>query len=312
MHIYNLSEAQLAQPSLVTIGVFDGVHRGHQHLIQQLVQKARAASQQAVVLTFFPHPDVLLQNLEGRYYLTTPEQKAREMLKLGVDYVITQTFDESLRHIRAAAFVDTLIERLQMSALWVGADFAMGYQREGNVSFLQAQGAEKGFDLQVLDLLTNHDDAAISSTHIRQAIQAGEVEKARHWLGRGYSVTGEVTHGEQRGRKIGFPTANVDAWSEQVLPANGVYAGWATLGDEQFMAVTNIGVRPTFSGQGVTVEAHLLDFNRDIYGQQLEVSFETRLRPEKKFNGIQELIAQISLDAQTGREYLSSLSPANR
>lgn len=308
MHIYNLSEAHLEQPSMVTIGVFDGVHRGHQYLIEQLVRAAHDSQQLAVILTFFPHPDVVLRHLEGRYYLTTPEQKARELLKLGVDYVITQTFDENLQHMRAAEFVDKLLEHLQMNNLWVGSDFALGYKREGNVPFLQLQGEEKGFQVKVLDLVKNNDHA-ISSTTIRQAIQGGEVGHAGKWLGRGYSVIGEVVHGEQRGRKIGFPTANVDVWAEQVIPANGVYAGWVHLGDERFMAVTNIGVRPTFEGQNVTVESHLLDFDRDIYGEQLEVTFETRLRAEKKFNGIQELIAQIGADVQAGREYLTASTP---
>jgi riboflavin kinase/FMN adenylyltransferase len=134
------------------------------------------------------------------------------------------------------------------------------------------------------------------------------VGQARAWLGHSYAIQGEVVHGEQRGRKIGFPTANVAAWSEQVIPGNGVYACWALLGSERFMAVTNIGVRPTFNGQGITVEAHLLDFDRDIYGQQLMLTFESRLREEKKFNGIQELIAQIGADVQAGREYLASLA----
>lgn len=298
-HIPGMAQAQLDQPSIVTIGVFDGVHRGHQHLIHQLVEQAHSTGKLAVVMTFFPHPDVVLRDLQGRYYLNTPDQKADQLMRLGVDYVVTQPFDDELRHMRAAAFVDQLVKHLRVQDLWVGADFALGYQREGNVEFLRKQGEEKGYRLHVVDLVAN-----ISSTAIRQALLDSDMEQVSEWLGRGYSVVGEVVQGEQRGRKIGFPTANVDVWSEQIIPANGVYAGWATLGDEQFMAVTNIGVRPTFAGQSITVEAHLLDFDRDIYGQQLEVSFEKCLRPEKKFNGIQELIAQIALDAQAARDYL--------
>ncbi|NDJ59904.1 MAG: hypothetical protein GYB67_02195, partial [Chloroflexi bacterium] len=135
-------------------------------------------------------------------------------------------------------------------------------------------------------------------------LSSGDVETARDLLGRAYSVSGRVVRGEQRGRQIGYPTANIDVWSEQVIPANGVYAGWAVLGEERFMAVTNVGQRPTFDGQGVTVEAHLLDFDRDIYDHQLTFTFETRLRPEQRFNGIQELIAQIGKDADAGRAYL--------
>lgn len=303
-HIYDLSQAQLQQPSIVTIGVFDGVHRGHQHLIKRLVTEAHATGRQAVVLTFFPHPDQVLRHLQGRYYLTSSEQRADELVKLGVDCVVTHPFNDQVRQMRAASFVDQLLRHLHMTALWIGSDFAMGYQREGNVDFLKVQGTEKGFAVQEIDLLLN-DGSAISSTAIREALQVGDVDRVRDWLGRGYTVIGEVVHGEKRGRQIGFPTANVNIWEEQVIPANGVYAGWATLGNERFMAVTNVGVRPTFAGQGVTVEAHLLDFNRDIYGQQLSVSFETHLRPEKRFSGIDELIAQIKADSDAGRTYLS-------
>jgi riboflavin kinase/FMN adenylyltransferase len=302
-HIYNLADAHLQQSSVVTIGVFDGVHRGHQHLIGQLVEEAHSTNRLAVVLTFFPHPDIVLRGLTGRYYLTTPEQKAEQLTKLGVDLVVTHPFNETIRQIRAADFVDQLLEHLRLHTLWVGADFAMGYKREGNVPFLRQQGEEKGFSLHVIDLVANGGEA-ISSTHIREVLEAGNVERAQHWLGRGYALAGEVVRGEQRGRKIGFPTANIAVWEEQVIPANGVYAGWATLGDERFMAMTNVGVRPTFEGQSVTVEAHLLDFDRDIYGQQLAFSFEKRLREEKKFNGIQELIAQIRADVEAGRAYL--------
>jgi len=305
-HIYDLANAQLDQPSIVTIGVFDGVHQGHAHLIGQLVDQAHTSGRLAVVLTFFPHPDIVLRGLKGRYYLTTAEQRAEQLLKLGVDCVVTHPFNEATRFIRAADFVDQLIARLRLDSLWVGADFALGYQREGNVDYLRGQGAEKGFSLHVIDLIqTGKDHETISSTLIRELLEAGEVEKANHLLGRGYAVCGEIVHGEKRGRSIGFPTANVAVWEEQVIPGNGVYAGWATLGDERFMAVTNIGIRPTFSGQDVTVEAHLLDFNREIYGQNLTVTFETRLRSEKKFNGIQELISQIGIDTEEGRKYLS-------
>ncbi|MBC7811134.1 MAG: bifunctional riboflavin kinase/FAD synthetase [Burkholderiales bacterium] len=303
-HIYHLAEAHLEQPSLVTIGVFDGVHIGHQHLIRRLVADAHANNRLAVVLTFFPHPDVVLRGLQGRYYLMTPEQRADEMAKLGVDFVVTHPFDDVVRQLRAADFVDQLVEHLKIDALWVGSDFAMGYKREGNVDYLRAQGEEKGFSLNVIDLIVA-EGATISSTAIRDALLNGDVGQVRDWLGRAYEVEGEVIHGQERGRTIGFPTANTAVWPKQVIPANGVYAGWATIGDERFMAMTNVGVRPTFEGEGVTVEAYLLDFDRDIYGQKVRLSFETRLRAEQKFNGIQELIAQIGKDVEAGRAYLS-------
>jgi len=255
-------------------------------------------------LTFFPHPDIVLRGLQGRYYLTTAEQKANLLMELGVDYVVTQPFNDEVRHIRAADFVDQLLKHLKLSSLWVGSDFAMGYKREGNVPFLKAQGAEKGFTVHEIDLIAA-EGLTISSTAIREAIQAGELEQAREWLGRGYSVTGEVVHGEKRGRQIGFPTANTAVWTEQVIPANGIYASWVRLGEERFMAATNVGVRPHFDGTTVTVEPYILDFDREIYGEQLEVSFETRLRAEAKFNSLQELIDQIGRDVDNARDYLT-------
>jgi riboflavin kinase/FMN adenylyltransferase len=294
----------LQQPSVVTIGVFDGVHKGHQYLIRQLVEEAHSTNRLAVVLTFFPHPDIVLRGLKGRYYLTTAEQKAELLIGLGVDCVVTHPFNEATRQIRAAAFVDQLIEHLHLNSLWVGSDFAMGYKREGNVSFLTQQGVEKDFSLQVIDLLAN-TGGVISSTKIREALQVGDVTQAREWLGRSYEVVGEVVRGAQRGRELGFPTANLAVWEEQIIPANGIYAGWATIGGERFMAATSVGVRPTFDEQDITVEPYLLDFDRDIYGQQLTLSFETRLRDELRFNDIQALIEQIKADVAESRVYLS-------
>lgn len=305
-HVYSLADVNLHERSIVTIGVFDGVHRGHQHLIKTLVNEAHSSGRLAVVLTFFPHPDVVLRGLQGRYYLTTPEQKAALLIELGVDCVVTHAFNDTVRQVRAADFVDQLLAQVKMSALWVGSDFAMGYKREGNVPFLREQGNQKGFSVHDVDLL-EAQGGIISSSAIRQAVQDGEMEQAREWLGRAYSVTGEVVHGEKRGRKIGYPTANTAVWDDLVLPANGIYAGWAQLGNERFMAMTNVGVRPTFDGKKITVEPYLLNFNRDIYGHQLEVSFEKRLRPEAKFDNLQELIDQIGRDVEVGRAYLETL-----
>lgn len=306
-HFYALQDAHLERPSVVTIGVFDGVHRGHQALIRTLVKEARAQDKLAVALTFFPHPDVVIRKLEGRFYLTTPDERARLLGELGVDTVITETFDDTFRHTRAQEYVDRMLRHLRLSSLWVGADFALGYQREGTVAWLRKAGEAQGFSVETLDLIVaNGDHSAITSTRIREALVAGDVEHAAEWLGRPYSITGEVVHGLARGRTIGFPTANVDAWAQQVIPGNGVYAGWAMLGNERFMAMTNVGMRPTFTGQGITVESYLLDFDREIYGEHLTVTFEKRLRPEMKFDGIAALVAQIGRDVEAGREWLTT------
>lgn len=306
-HVYNLANANLSQPSVVTIGVFDGVHRGHQHLIRRVVNEAHQTGRLAAVLTFFPHPDVVLRGLTGRYYLTTVEQKAALLMELGVDYVITHPFDDTTRQVRAGDLVDQLRHRLQMTRLAVGPDFAMGYKREGNVDFLRDQGAQKGFDLQVIDLFTNNGDA-IRSTAIRKALEVGDIALARKWLGRSYSISGPVVDGAKRGRTIGYPTANVRTWDQQVLPANGIYASWVYLHGERFMAATSVGVRPTFNGEDITVEPYILDFDRDIYGQELTVTFEKRLRDEAKFESLEALIAQIGRDVDESRAYLTANS----
>ncbi len=307
-HVRALSDIQLDAPSIVTIGMFDGVHLGHQRLVRRLVQEARASGRISVVLTFFPHPDVVLRGVTGRYYLTSPEERARLLLDMGVDLVVTHPFNEDVRRIRAAEFVDQLLAYLRMSALWVGPDFAMGYRREGDVPFLQAQGEAKGFAVETVNLMLGEDGQVISSSQVRDALRQGQVEQAALWLGRPYRVSGEVVHGDHRGQALGFPTANMAVWVEQILPANGVYACWAYVGDERHMAVTNIGVRPTFEDTRLVVEAHLLDFDRTIYGQVLHLDFVRHLREEKRFSGVEALIEQVQADIRTGRAVLAELA----
>lgn len=307
-HVTELEQANPPGPTIVAVGMFDGVHRGHQHLLRRLVERAHAENLTPTVLTFFPHPDKVLGRAEGRYYLTSPGQRAALLGALGVELVVTHPFDDSVRQIRAADFVDRLLAHLKLRELWVGQDFALGYRREGNVAFLREQGAQKGFVLQAIDLVTNDDTGMIiNSSAIRAALAAGDVERANFWLGRPYSVEGKVVPGDGRGKTIGFATANLDVWDEQMLPANGVYAGWARLGSEVYMAVSNVGVRPTFEGHTVRVEAHLLDFDRSIYGELMALSFVARLRDEMRFEGIDALVAQIRRDAERGRALLSSL-----
>ena len=306
-HLRNIKDATLNCDSLVTIGVFDGVHRGHQSLIKRLVASARASDRKALVVTFFPHPDKVLDDVNQRYYLTTPEGRAALLVQLGVDFVITQPFDDETRKMSAVKFVDLLVEQLRIKELWVGADFALGFQREGDTNFLRTQGRERGFTVTAIELITTDvSDQLIRSTKIRQLLRCGAMNEAEAMLGRAYALTGVVARGEQRGRAIGVPTANLDVWAEQIIPANGVYATWARLGDETFMAATNIGNRPTFAGDGLTIEAHLLDFERDIYGERLELRFEKRLRAERKFAGFQDLVAQIKQDIAAARLYFEN------
>jgi riboflavin kinase/FMN adenylyltransferase len=302
--VTHLSELSLTpgQTSLLTIGVFDGVHLGHQALIGRLVAEAHAAGHLAAVMSFFPHPDVVLRGLHQPYYLTPADEKARLVADLGADIFILHPFDESLRQMRAADFVAGLAAHLNIRGLWATADFALGYQREGDIAFLRAQGEHYGYEVHTIEFI--QDGERISSTRIRQALSVGQFEQALAWLGRPYRLGGPVVRGDQRGRQLGFPTANLAVWEEQLLPLKGVYAGYALLGEERHPMVANIGERPTFGGGAVKVEAHLLAWEGELYGQTLELDLLHRLRGEQKFANLEALKAQIAADAAQARALL--------
>ncbi|UCC65325.1 MAG: bifunctional riboflavin kinase/FAD synthetase, partial [Anaerolineae bacterium] len=301
-HIHSLADANLDGPSMVTIGVFDGVHRGHQYVVAQLVTAAKAANATSVVLTFHPHPALVIRGPQPRHYLTMPDEKAALLHDFGVGLVITHPFDDEVRHIRAAAFVDQLLNHLQMAEIWVGADFAMGYQREGDVKFLKAQAKEKRFALRVVDLMDAGGEK-VSSSRVRSALAEGDVAEATYCLGRPFRLRGEVVLGDRRGHTIGFPTANLALVEEHAIPARGVYAAWARVGERQRVpSVVNVGIRPTFdTTERTVVEAHLLDFDADLYGQQLTLDFIARLRGEQRFDGVAELVAQVGRDIERAR-----------
>lgn len=301
--VSNLEQATPERPTFVAVGVFDGVHRGHQVLLQQMIAAAHIANARPAVLTFFPHPAVYIQQLQGRYYLTTLEERVQLLADLGIELIITHPFDEITRTTRAAAFVDHLQNYLHMKALW-GGHFSLGYEREGDLPFLQTLGASKGFAVHSVNDLLMWQGERVSSSRIRRALEAGQMDVVTGCLGRPYRITGLVTHGQERGRTIGFPTANLAIWPEQIVPAYGVYATWAYVGGKRVAAATNVGVRPTVSGHNLTIEAHLLDFSADIYDQEMSLEFIRHIRPEQKFAGLELLKAQIAQDVATIRSHL--------
>ncbi len=308
-HVTSLEEAGLSRPSVVTIGSFDGVHRGHQYLLRHLVEQADEMALAPVVLTFYPHPRMVLGGFEPGFYLTLPPDRARLLGQLGVELVITLPFNDELRHMRAADFVDQLVSNLQMRSLWVGEDFALGYQREGDVPFLRAAGQERGFTVRVVDLMDAGSER-VSSSRVRQALREGKVEEAARLLGRPHFVTGVIAEGAKRGRTLGFPTANLRVPVELAVPARGVYAGWAYVRGQVHPAFINVGRRPTFEGDVEnTVEAYLLDYSGDLYGAQMHLSFVARLRDEQKFSGVDELVVQIRRDVEAGRAILAQHPP---
>lgn len=269
-----------------------------------MVAAAQEEGARTAVLTFFPHPKRVLLNLTDPYYLSSLEDRVQWLADLGVDIVITHPFNDEVRTTRAADFVEQLCQHLQMCQLW-GGDFALGYKREGDVPFLRALGQEKGYTVQLVNSMVEYDGALVSSSRVRNSLQAGDVADVAGCLGRPYQIHGTIIKGDQRGRTIGFPTANFDFWTEQLLPANGVYATYVWVDGTRYMAATNVGVRPTVDGSHVTVEAHLLDFDDDLYGQTLRLEFIAHVRSEKKFAGLDELKSQINTDVQQIRTQLT-------
>ncbi len=302
----DLSELKLKASDL-TIGSFDGVHRGHQHLIQALVKSSQISGRPSVVLTFFPHPSVVLRGRKPSFYINTPEEKAELLGKLGIDYVLTQTFDLALSQVTAIEFLDRLQVNLGMHSLWVGGDFALGHNREGNRTFLQAAAVERGFDLRIIEPL-KIDGEVVSSTRVREALRSGSVSQVEAYLGRPFALPGQVVRGVGRGRRLGIPTANLRIWDERAYPRTGVYACMAAWKGGSAQAVTNIGYRPTFEEDGgpPTIEAHLLDYEGDLYDKEVELTFYARLRHEQRFSGPEALLEQIQEDIQNAREVLAA------
>ena len=292
---------------MLTIGSFDGVHRGHQALIGAMVEDARRLGSPAIVLTFFPHPSVVLRGRRPSFYIMTPDEKAAALLALGVDGVVTQHFDQAMAHIPAHDFLALLRRHLGFKRLWVGEDFALGHRREGNRLFLEKASREYGYDLHVVPPFLMGGEA-VSSTRVREALRSGDVARAASYLGRPFALPGKVVRGAGRGRRLGFPTANLDFWDERAYPGVGVYACWVAVAGGRFPAVTNIGLRPTFEtdAQRPVIEAHLLDADVDLYEREIALVFVERLRDERRFEGAEALREQIQRDIARARGLLTS------
>lgn len=303
-HYRSLNDVALKN-SWLTIGVFDGVHRGHQEILANLTAGAHANGAPAVVLTFWPHPAVVLGKRNDLKSLSTPEERADLLASLGVDAAITQPFTPEFSKLSALDFMRLVSERLGLRSLWIGHDFALGHNREGNLARLTEIGRELGYSVQAIGPVVNGEDV-LSSSLIRQRLKAGEVARAAENLGRFYALSGPVVHGDGRGRRINIPTANIDYPKDKVIPANGVYACWAWVGGERFPAATNIGINPTFTPDKETpnVEAHILDFDRELYGQGLRLEFVEHLRDELRFPSVEALLEQIHADIGKTREIL--------
>lgn len=313
---YIAGSAALDEPltrPIVTIGNFDGVHLGHRAILETVVGRARDLDGVAVVYTFDPHPRKVLRPANAPGLLTTLDQKVELLEEAGVDVVVVEPFTPEFAHTQANEFIQhCLHERLRPVEVYVGYDFHFGRDREGSMRMLTEQGPRLGFSVTIIPEVTM-DDGDVNSTRIRELLAEGRPERAARMLGRPFTVRGTVVRGDERGRILGFPTANL-APENEVLPASGVYAGHLHLLDEgnpsrnaRLPAVMNVGRRPTFAGEATRAEAHVLDFDGDLYGRRVEISFSLRLRSEQKFESVEALKQQIGEDVEQGRRKLEAL-----
>lgn len=295
--ITELAQFAPEHDTLITIGVFDGVHLGHQKLIRRLIELAKAQDLDSAVVTFHRHPKRVLAHQSMLARLISLEERSTLLKQLGVNMIVPLTFTQNFAQLSAREFVLLLIEHLRMKGLLVGPDFALGKGREGNIERLRELGQDLDFTVDTVDPLVI-DGVVVSSTAIRNSLAKGDMESTTKFLGRPFRLTGIVESGKERGQVLGFPTANIAVDGDQALPVEGVYATLSHIGDKTYKSVTNIGVRPTFDEAGRTVEVFIIDFSDDIYGQELSIDIIHRLRGEVKFGGPRELSAQITKDVE--------------
>ncbi|MBN1831367.1 MAG: bifunctional riboflavin kinase/FAD synthetase [Deltaproteobacteria bacterium] len=306
--VYDLNEltGPLRNPVL-TIGNFDGVHRGHLALFDKVMERAKAINGQSVVLTFDPHPIKVMSPGNGPPLITPIEQKLKLISNTGIDVIICLAFTLEFASMSAEDFVhDILMDRLGVREIVVGYDYTFGYKRQGDVSLLREMGDKLGFRVHVTDPI-HLDDAVVSSTSIRKFIQQGNLVAAKKLLGRDYQIYGTVVKGKGRGgRLLGFPTANLKPVDE-LIPKKGVYAVTVRVDDKDYCGVANIGYNPTFGDDALSIEAHLLDFSENIVGKMIEIKFIQRIRDEKTFRDVKELSDRITQDIEQARTLKQTL-----
>jgi len=296
--------------TVVTVGTFDGVHRGHQDVLSRLVQRASALSTRSVLVTFDPHPLEVVNPAAAPPLLTVGHEKLEVVAESGVDYVAIVPFTRALAAFDAERFVDeVLVGRYRVRHLLMGHDHGFGRNRAGDESVLRALGEARGFSVEVVEPVTGFHGQPVSSTAIRRAVAGGDLDRAREGLGRPYAVGGRVVHGEKRGRLLGFPTINVPLpSSRKLLPPQGVYAVRVQTPLGPFGGMLNLGPRPTVGDESVTLEAHLFDTAGDFYGTRVRVDFLRRLRDTQKFESLDLLVDQLRRDERAARETLALTS----
>lgn len=308
--IHNISNFSTSEKTYVTIGTFDGVHFGHQQIIEKLVLEAKKANRKSVLLTFFPHPRMVLQKDNSLELINTIEERAELLKKTGLDYLIIHPFSKEFSRMTALEFVrDLLVNQLNISKLIIGYDHHFGKNREGNI--VQLTEYSHLYDFTVEEIPAQDiDDVSVSSTKVRRALAEGNIETANNYLGYNFMLTGTVVNGKKLGGTIGYPTANIDVKeSYKLIPKTGVYVVKSTIEKKEVFGIMNIGNRPTVDGNHQTIEVHFLDFNDNLYNQNLTIELLYFLRDEEKFSSIETLIVQIKKDEQTARDFIKSNKP---
>jgi riboflavin kinase/FMN adenylyltransferase len=301
---YDLKECTETLPHpVVTMGNFDGIHRGHQEIFRLLRQEAEANHGTALVITFHPHPLKVLHPERAPRLITNLQDRVELMGCCGIEHVLCLPFDEEFARWEAERFVrEILVQKLGIKKVLVGEDFRFGKNREGGINFLKKRGEPFGYAVQKIEPV-RVDGMEISSTRIRQSIQEGRIRESTAMLGRPYNISGTVVTGDKRGRTLGFPTANL-ATEAELLPPNGIYAVRVVLGEHSRPGVANLGIKPTFTGRRFSIEAHIFEFDQDIYGEFMRMEFVDWIREERSFPDANALAEQIGRDAQQAREIL--------
>ena len=308
MNIYHsYQDFQSKKPTVVTIGTFDGVHIGHQEIIKKLVSKAKEKNGDSVILTFFPHPRMVLQKGSPIKLLNTLDEKIELLEKSGLDHLIIEPFTKEFSRLTALEFSrDILVNSLKTKVLVIGYDHHFGRNREGNFEQLQNYGQTYGFEVEEIPA-KDIENVAVSSTKIRNALEEGAVDKVNNYLGYKYMLSGEVVQGKALGRQYDYPTININIKEDyKLIPKSGVYIVDTMVNNEHFYGIMNIGRRPTLNGRRKTIEVHLLDFDENLYGASIRVHLLKRLRDEQKFASVEHLFAQIKKDEHKARALIES------
>ena len=294
------------QPTVLTIGTFDGVHLGHQKIVERVVTTARQEGLLATVFTFFPHPRMVVQHDKGLKLIHTLEEKKQLLQQLGVDLLVVQPFNEAFAQLTAEEFVSTiLVQRFNVKKVIIGYDHRFGRNRTANIDDMRLFGKKYGFAVEEISV-QEVDEVSVSSTKIREALNKGDVTTAEHYLGTPYSLTGRVVHGLKLGRTLGYPTANIQVTEDyKLIPKDGVYAVYSYIDGRKVYGMMSIGKNPTIEGKGASIEVYFFDFNGDLYDQKLTIEFVQYLREEQKFATIDLLKKQLQDDETAARKAIA-------